>query len=544
VRGKLEIDLCDRTNLLLTADWSKQDRDCCAVVPVIKGTSAAYAFDWQDITIGRRNDEAPFGTKFMSNTKTDGISAELNIDFEKFVLTSITAYRGFELKGQIDADMIPYTEPTYARRLFTSNGTSGINPGTQEQTQFSEELRIATNSDGAVDLTAGLFYWDLSVDRYFERQVMVCNDPVEDPANLSYDPTLTPCNDALIAFGYMNSNVTTKNWAAFGQASWQLADDWTATLGLRYTQDDVSFWINRESPQPGPAVAPSFSGSNSTDESNLSGKLSVQWNFGDNVMLYGSYAEGYKAPGFDRIFLTGANRLNPVPAETSQAWEMGMKGEFDRLRFGLTAFHTTFHDLQSRGTRPDDVGFFLVSAGEAITQGIELDITAKPMPNLLLNGGLAWVDAHFQDYSNAPCYSGQTSAEGCIGGVQDVSGKDIPNSPDLKASFQAPYDIELTAPFDMFATGNYRWQSESAGNLNQDPLLDHDSYGIFDLTVGVEADSGRWSAQIFAKNLFDTFYEDLRTSNNIFDPGGVAHYLARDSRRYVGVQFEAHFGGS
>lgn len=541
-RGKLEFDIGDTANLLFIGDYSEQDRDCCPFVPITLGAAPWYAFDFQGITVDEKNASAPFGTEpgDFSNTENSGLSAELNIEFENFVLTSITAYRGFTLESQQNVDMVPYTEPTYARFLFLTNGAT--NGGDQEQSQFSQELRIHTTAWDTFDLTAGLFYWDQSVDRYFERETAFCGAPSFDPA-LSLDPADTPCGFGLTWFGAMDTTVDTENWALFGQANWRLADTWTVSLGLRYTEDDLKYSIDRQS-NPGPGVPAPFQGSGQTDESNLSGKLAVQWDVSDTVMLYGSYAEGYKAPAFDLIFGADATRLtNPVAPETSEAWELGMKAEYQRLRLGLTAFHTTFKDLQGQGTIPGQIGFFLTSAGTAITQGLELDFTAKPTGNLLLNGGIAYVDATFDDYPNAQCYPGQTAAEGCVGGLQNLNGKDIPNSPDVKATVQARYDVELNAAVDLFFIGGYRWQDGSVANVNQDPRLDHESYGIFDLTVGLDSDDGRWTALVFAKNLFDDFYEDLRIGSDTLSPGMVGHYLSRDAWRYVGAQVDYRFGG-
>ncbi len=539
-RGKLEFDIGNSANLLLIGDYSEQDRDCCAFVPTDLGASPAYAFDFQGITVNEENVSAPIGIEpgDFSDTESSGLSAELTVEFENFVLTSITAYRGFTLESQQNVDMIPYTEPTYARLLFLSNGAT--NGGDQEQSQFSQELRIHTTASDTFNLTAGLFYWDQSVERYFERELAICAAPGFDPA-LSPDPADTPCLFGVTGFAFMNTDVDTENWALFGQADWRLADTWTATLGLRYTQDDLAYSIDRQS--TGPAVPPPFQGSGQTDESNLSGKLALMWDVSDTTMLYGSYAEGYKAPAFDLVFGADAERLsNPVAPETSEAWEFGMKAEFDRLRLGLTAFHTTFKDLQGQGTIPGEIGFFLTSAGTALTQGLEFDFTAKPTANLLLNGGIAYIDATYDEYPSGPCHSGQTEAQGCVGGVQDLKGKDIPNSPDLKVAVQARYDAELNATVGLYVIAGYRWQDDTVANVNQDPRLDHVSYDIFDLTVGLESDDGRWTASIFAKNLFDNFYEDLRIESDVLSPGMVGHYLSRDAWRYIGAQFDYRFG--
>ncbi len=543
IRGKLEFDITDTANLLLIADYSKQDRNCCVVPPVDLNGNRFFEFDYRNATVNEKNNAVNQATPTFSNTETKGISAELNIDFENFVFTSITAYREFELETQ--QGFLPYTGAAYGRFNITSNGAT--NGGNQEQDQFSQEFRFTSTGWDNLNLTAGLFYWEQQVDRYFEREIYLCTAPGANATDangdlLSPDPAITACDSFIYGFGAMNSAVKTDNWAMFGQADWRFADRWTVSLGLRYTEDDVDFTIERNTPNPGPAVPASFSGGNQVEESAVSGKLALKWEVSDEVMLYASYAEGYKAPAFDLIFATGANRMAPVPKETSEAWELGMKGElFDnRLRLGASVFKTKFKDLQGQGTLPNEIGFFLTSAGAAETQGVEVDFTAKPMANLLINGGFAYVDATFEDFPDSQCYAGQTAELGCIGGFQDLSGKQINNAPKLKASVQARYDIELDAPVDMFFSGTYRWQDDSPGSQNQDPRLFHDSYGIFDLVVGLESDEGHWSAQVFAKNLFDKFYEDLRAANTI--SGGVDHYLSRDAQRYMGVQVEYRFG--
>jgi len=545
VRGKLEFDLTESANLLLIADYSTQDRDCC-VSPFSELTGPTgnrfWEFDYQGITIDQDNTKVLQNTPTYSNTETSGISAELNIEFDKFLLTSITAYRGFDLETQQDSDLLPYDGAAYGRFIITSNGAT--NGGNQSQEQKSQEFRITTTGWENVDVTAGLFFWNQTVDRYFEREVYACNAP--DPADLSLspDPALTPCTDVNYGFGYQNSSVETDNWALFGQANWHFTDTLTATLGWRYTEDDIKFDFARTTLDPGPAVPPSFTGSNSTSEENVSGKVSVQWDATDEIMLFASYAEGYKSPAFDVIFATTADRINPVPPETSEAWEAGMKAElFDRrLRLGITGFHTKFNDLQGQGAvvNGNVTTFILTSAGSAITQGLEVDFTAKPTPNLLLNGGFAWIDATFDEFPDSQCYPGQTAALGCINGLQDLSGKDIPNSPDFKFSLQARYDIELEGPVDMYFNLGYRWQDDSEGSQDQNPRLVRQSYDVVDLVVGLDADNGKWGAQLFAKNLLDNHYEDLR--GYFASTGGVTHFLARDWERYIGAEFTYRFG--
>lgn len=551
VRAKLEFDITDSVNLLLIGDYSKQDRDCCfSPLSALAGGNGIenrfLAFDYQGVTIDEENTTVNMNTPTYSNTETSGISAEFNVDFDKFVFTSITAYRSFELDQQQDADFMPYDGPTYGRFVITSNGAIEANGG-QEQDQFSQEFRITTTAWDNFDVTAGLFYWDQSLDRAFEREVYFCTTPGAG-AGLSPDPAVTPCTGFLYGYGVAYQAVDTKNWALFGQANWHFTESWTASLGWRYTEDDIEFDFERVTSSPAPAVPPSFAGSNQTEEENWSGKLALQWNVTDDMMWFVSYAEGYKSPAFDVIFATNASRMAPAPEETSEAWETGIKSELfeNRLRLAVTAFHTKFLNLQGQVgifTPPNTTTFILTSAGSAITKGLEVDITVKPTPNLLINGGIGWIDATYDEFPLSNCYSGQTAAQGCTEispGVfnQDLGGEDIPNSPDLKFSLQARYDIELDAPYDMYVNINYRWQDDVTGSQDQNPLLNRDSYDVVDLVVGLDADDGRWGAQLFVKNLLDDFYEDNLGGGST----NVTHFLARDHERYVGVEVNYRFG--
>lgn len=550
VRSKLDIDLTDKINLYLIGDYSKQDRNCCTFFYEDSGGDRFYEWDYAQYGISldhnEKNDLTIDAEDGFSNTETYGFSGELTLNFDQFTLTSITAYRNYTLQTNQGIEGLPYTTPTYGRGLiFTSNGAydSGLFPGgDQGQDQFSEELRISTTGWDNVRLTGGLYYWKQTVDRYFERQVEFCTAPSGGDLALSPDPALTPCTSSSSPGGYFISTADFENWAVFGQGEYSFADRWKLTAGLRYTGDDLSVKFDRQS-TPGPAVPPPDSGQNSTSESNLSGKISLQHDLTENIMLYTSYGTGYKAPAFDLIFGTSEEKLaNPVPAETSEDWEVGMKGELfkRRLRLGMTWFHTQFDHLQGQSYDPDAVAFLLTSAGSATTQGLELDITGLLTRNWLINGGAAYTDAAYDSYKGGQCYIGQTEAEGCIGGVQDLSGKTLPNAPKWKLSIQSRYNIELpTMPFNAFISGTYRWQDDSVGETNYNPSTNRDSYGILDAVVGLEAADRRWNVQFFVKNLLDDFYVDLKTmrSNRT-----IYHYLTRDANRYMGVEVEYRFG--
>ena len=544
LRGKLDIDLSDNVNLLLIADYSEQDRSCClATVRNVGQTPDLLpflAYDLRDLELGADNNEVLISTPTYSNAEQGGLSAELTIDLDRYTFSSITAWRKWDLEHDADVDNMSFIAPTYSRLLLTGNG------GTTSTEQLSQEFRITSNGWERVNFTAGLFLWRQDLDRYFERSIEICGFP-------GFTPGLapeTPCLFPISQYGYFNAEVRSTNAAAFGQVEVDLSDRWRLIAGLRYTYDDLEFDFDRPTAAIAfPSVAP-FTGSGGDDDTNLSGKLALQWNVSNSAMLFGSYSRGYKSQGFDVIFGMTPSRFEPVAPELSDAFELGMKSEIwdGRARLGLTLFHTTFDDFQGQAFDAEENAFVLTTAGKVITRGVEFDLTVKPTANLLLNGGIAYTDAYYDEFDNGPCWNGQTAAQGCQtlqGGVriQDLAGKDLANSPKTKLTLQARYDIPLDGPLNVFVSGAYRWQDETVSTPTQRPSLDIDSYGIMDLNVGIEADSGRWSATVFAKNLFDKTYTNI-LFETIFDGvDGTSQFLFRDYQRYIGARFEYRFAG-
>ena len=375
---------------------------------------------------------------------------------------------------------------------------------------------------------------------------MRCADP--------YNPEIgtVACSEAGsgIGFNSFDSTVDTTNYALFGQAEWGITEDLTASLGLRYTHDEIEFDFDRGNavltgPFPGmpglPPAAAKFS--SSTTDSAVTGRFTLAYNLSSTSMIFSSYAEGYKAPAFDIIFSSNEKSKAPIPAETSKAWEAGIRSELfeRRLRLSITGFHTTFEHFQGQAYDPETITFSLTSAGEVITKGLEIEFTAKPIPELLINGGVAFIDATYGEFLGVRCYYGQTQDDGCINKFQDINGGDVPNSPNTKLTLSTKYDIYLDGDMDMFLSANYRWRDEAQSNQNQSPDLILPSYGVLDLTVGLQADDGQWTATVFAKNALNNHFIS-QLSSGFLDPANISMYLTRDYQRYMGVEFTYRFG--
>ena len=530
-RGKLAIDLSDSSSLMLIADVSNQDRNCCAQVLTSGNAAVVAEYAAYGVTLDRKNDVTLDNEDGFSNTDTWGVSAQYDRDFDNWRFVSVTGYRGFTLESQQGVDGRPYNlENAGPGFLFFSNGAttsdldlpSPMPGGDQEQTQLSQEFRLESTGWENTDLTLGLFYWNQSVERYFER--------------------VAKFSGVGPFYGWLDSDVDTTSWAVFGQMDHRLSENLSLIAGLRYTDDEVEVDYDKVTPSPGPAISPGSEGSSSTTESNVSGKLGLQYTPSDEWTYFATVSTGYKAPAFDLIFnVTPETIENPVPEETVTSLELGVKGVFwdGRARLGATLFDSEFKDLQGQGLTPDGLGFQLISAGKAVTQGLEVDLALKPTANWLLNMGFAYTDATYDEYRGAQCYPGQSEAQGCVGGVQDLSGQQIANAPKRKFTLQTRYDLASTGSMVPYVGASYRRQSDSPSDLNGDPRTNRPGYGILNLNAGVVAADGKWQLEVFVKNATDRFYND-RVGWFGFQASGIA-YNARDAWRYMGVQGSIQF---
>jgi iron complex outermembrane receptor protein len=235
----------------------------------------------------------------------------------------------------------------------------------------------------------------------------------------------------------------------------------------------------------------------------------------------------------------------PVRPETVNSYELGFKGTFldSQLIWNATAFYMDFSGFQAQSRDQALNQNLLNSIGKVTSRGLETEITAR-FGDFTLNGGGAYNRAIMEDFPNASCFPRQTAAEGCVGNVQDLSGKPLFNAPKWNANFNAQYDFPLSgSALTPFVSAGYRWQSEVVFNLLQDPDSVQGDYGIANLGAGLRTD--RWKLTGFVNNVFDKSYALTkgRESNVNIPLGGnaVGWKPARDSERYFGVRASVNF---
>jgi iron complex outermembrane recepter protein len=500
IRGKLKWDVSDTLTLRWSSDY--YDKDCVCSQTTIRSMDDDEAILEEIFPVipGPENVDVNSDGSMSLQVESAGHSLTLDWDFGEYTLTSITALREWNEDFDEDVDNRP-TDPL----LFDQAGTL-------DQEQFTQEVRIASPVDDRFNYVVGAFYFQQEVTRAYERGFL---------GNTTFT----------------DFTVDTENWALFGEATYTINDAWRLIAGGRYTEDDISYDFERYTTFE-PTVVPL---EDQTDESNFSGKLALQWDFSDAGMAYFSYVQGYKGPGFSLTAAT-TELTDRVDPETSDAFELGLKSTMwdGRLMLNVALFMTEYQDWQSEAYVPGDDGlgtFEAANAGEVSTEGLEFDVTAQLTENLRLFGGLTFVDAKIDEFLTGPCTFGQQYRGECEEGTQDLSGGDLPHSPDWKLNLMFNYSIPTSRSFDWELAANFTAQDEVLYSVAQDEFTIQDGYEQLDLSVAIVDKDGRYTATVYVKNVLDEHYVvGIGSTHQAFIPNGYLQQVPRTYERTAGIE--------
>jgi iron complex outermembrane receptor protein len=314
-----------------------------------------------------------------------------------------------------------------------------------ESTQLSQELQlIGSFLDGALRYTTGIYFMKDNSDTGRVATVYGQNGiwgSIAPPI-----PTgLVAVQSAYEEYGQENDN---EIYSVFTQWSWDATENLELTLGLRYGYEDRTVKSRRHrsvapwdayADVPGAIVIPGlvalmsydvffntaasalpleleaeperlagsqtyesftpmFSAAYTVPESLLSDSV-------NNLLLYASYTEGYKAGGLSD-FSTG--KLIPFEEENIDSVEVGIKLDAwdNRLRVNAAVFSMNYEDMQLFVARPDpdpnnvEALLGVTNAGAASIDGFELEIQLVPAADWLINFSASLTDGKFEEFND------------------------------------------------------------------------------------------------------------------------------------------------
>ena len=518
----------------LIGDYRKSDDNCCVEVIGLAPTGAnanAYSTLYRGVTfLGDDTRQVKQDLQMRSTEEAWGVSLQGDFEAGDSTFTTITAYRTWDATEIREGDWIDQAAP------YVGNAFAQLHDfGPQTTKTISQEVRLASNGGGTFDYVIGGYYSKTDSERFFQRNIFNCT-----ASTLAIDATgQRPCARGSSTYISTFSNATFgadfKNLAAFADGTWNLSDSLRVIGGVRWTQDDLSYFHNRVptpfAGQPGIRTDLSgFKGSNKSD--NVSGRAGVQFDMNDDVMVYASYARGYKGPAYNVFFNMTVNNTPVIEAETADSFEVGIKSSLldGRMLLNAALFDAKYDDFQANnflflnGTLITT----LTNAGEVSSKGFELDVQAKPTDMLMLGAGVAYTDAKVDSFFTPPGQNATVRA-----------GTKLPLAPEWKASVIGELEIPAGS-FTVRPNAVVAYQSTSFADLNEPAALRIPGYTTVDLSVAVSSADERLRISLIGRNLADKSYTVLKTGGG---PGGAARLqIPRDADRYFGIQVRYNFG--
>ena len=346
----------------------------------IENAAAPYVATSRPDRVGTNTAPGQDGLFERSRTRAHALTLEYDLS-PNDQLKYIGAYRDMSFVDSQDIDGMPLVSIDVIPGF--SWGMSANYDRRTEYEQTSHELQWIAEREN-VNWVAGLYYFE---------------DEGETRGSQLFTLFSLPPQQA-------NYGADTEAWAAFGQLDWHFADQWTATVGARYTEEKRSGFSHRY-------LTDSFGGNFVTDVgsgllpyidysetfNDTSPMAALAYELNPDINFYLRVAEGFKSGGFSSEVADPAVST-PFDPQTSLSTEVGMKSMWldGALRLNLAVFHNAIDDLHITQLLPGTTQSLLTNAGEAVYQGFEMEFAYQINENWRIAGNYGYLDTSFDEY--------------------------------------------------------------------------------------------------------------------------------------------------
>ncbi|MET0274347.1 MAG: TonB-dependent receptor [Phenylobacterium sp.] len=485
VRGRLTWDISEKATLNLAATYQRDQSDGLGfrlLSPYAAVGGPTYPADTEWRITGWRISPAlaaiagvdTNAKPFRDNEGLDA-SARLDLDLGFATLTSLTARQSFDRREYNDWDSTRF----YESDVYFYNDID----------VFEQEFRLTSNGEGPANWLLGAHYADESNDGGFYTQFR----SVANIINTAYQQDV-------------------KSFGAFTNGSYQVTDAFSIVGGLRY-EDESRELKSRGTTQQGlpqPALQ-----SYETGMKKWSGKVGVEYIIAPSVLGYANIARGVKSGGFTTYNATSATPFRP---ERVVAYEAGVKSEFldRRLRLNGAAFYYDYRDQQVQGLEYDTITGRLgkiTNAPKSHIYGVEFEAAVVAFRGFEITQFGGYKKGEYDEYFAIDGTA--TDAANPVNGpwtriiANDLSGQRL-GFPTWTYGGAVSYDWTVGS-WGLRAETNYNYRS-SLYSVTTTTVIP--KYWVFNANLSAGPTDGDWRVGVWARNLFNEYYEETRNGFN------------------------------
>lgn len=464
-----------------------------------------------------RETDNPNVTTRTTNSRAVSLAANASIN-DDVTLTSITSWDKGDIRLVNDADGAPIR--------FTEVGYNG------KVEQITQDLRLTSSFDGPFNFIIGAYYLN---EKLFSSASNAFGLDID--TNLDGVLNAQDCVSGAFFIGcsYTNSFDQKKtSFAAYADSKLNVGEKITFNVGVRYTKDKgrqynlVSNVIGNKYQYKDigqilfniiPSSEQRFS------DSDVSGKLGIEYRPNSDLLLYASTSRGYRGASFNAQALFSPLDVSTAKPETITAFEGGFKWTANSGRITLNGalFNYDFKNQQNVDFNSATFSQQLVNIPKSRIRGAEFDISARLIDALSVRSSIGLLDSKTLI----------GTSEG-----QDISGKRLVNAPEVTWSTGVSWVQAVTNDIKMTADLSSSYVSRVYFDPMNSPITSQKPYGKLDGFVKFSDDIDRYSATFWMKNITNELIFVDRTDAITFG-NYVANVLAPP--RTFGVTFAGKF---
>jgi len=527
LRGQLLYEPGNRFSARLIADAANLDSDCCTQSFLRVGESRrpparqfpalaaglGYAPASRDI-YDRVSD---IDADLHVDTQDGGVSLHVEHTLDHVLLTSISAWRYWQWDVANDRD-------------YTGIPIQSVQRIPSRQDQYSQEIRVNSSVDLPLRYVAGLYFFSQQIagkptSIYGAEAAYWLLNPASFRAHIP--------RNLLDGYGQIGtSQFDMVSYAAFSEVNYDLSKRLTATAGLRYTLEEKQgdyatqvFGGLDLSERPDAAELQraklsifqpqSYSAKNL--DGNFSGRLNLAYQWRDTVMVYASFARGYKSGGLNMSGLPSDANNTPLLAtaviadELNSTAELGLKtilpGGLGTVN--LASYFTIVEDYQTNVVSSIETAAlrsYPANIPEVKVTGVEADFSTLLFAGFTLRASLAYAHGEYADYPAGPCpLEVQTATTAAC----DLTGLPLPGLSEWVGSLGIDWRVSV-------AGGELLLRADSSARSSYNSNNAASRYGRIagyqqtNASVGYRSEKG-WMLDLFASNLFNRDYVSALT---------------------------------
>jgi iron complex outermembrane receptor protein len=451
-------------------------------------------------------------------------------------------YAGGYLKRNVDthqdySDYSYFYDQAYGSYITDAAGNL-INPsqhitGRDRYTKQSHELRIASPADDRFRYVAGLFY-ERQRHGIFQDYIIDNFDPFYSVSG--YPGTIWLTDQTRVD----------KDYAAFGEATFDVTSKLAVTGGIRFFKSDNSLKgffgfgenFSGSTGESACFTTPVVSGSPCTNldartkDHGHTYRFNATYHLDDNHMVYATVSTGYRPGGINR---RGGSAYSP---DYLKNYEAGWKTTWldGALRWNGAVYYDKWNNFQFSFLGANGLTE-IRNAAQADMKGVETDFNWRATPALTVFGSAAYTNAKL----TKPYCGDEADNPTCAGTVEAPSGTRLPVTPKYKANVSARYEWDVGA-YVAHIQGSAVYQSSATDDLRtlESSIIGKlPSYTTFDFVAGVKR--GNSTVEVFLKNAFDKRGEVTRTTECAIQVCGPETYIVPIRPMLVGVKFGQDF---